>query len=345
MSHFSLSLFLILGFAGCSTLSTEKVYQYQGEKLKGVSFVAPRDSLGDTTYLPVKNIHADWVSLMPYGYTEGTKPEFIYGRDNEWRWWGESPRGVAHCVRMAHAQGLKVMLKPHMWVGKGTFTGHYDLSSEADWQTFEKGFGAYLLDFARIAEENDVELYCIATEMQTFVKNRPEFWFGIIRQIREIYHGQLTYAENWDVYQEVPFWDKLDYVGIDGYFPLAEGPSPTLAELKAGWKPHLKAMERFSAKVKRPILFTEYGYMSSDFAARRPWETDRDRPANEALQARTYEALFEEVWPKPWMAGGFAWKWFPTLRRPDKPRDPFSPQHKEAELVLQKYYESTFKEE
>ncbi len=341
MPNFSLALFLILGFAGCSSLLSEKTYQYQGDKLDGVSFVATRAPIGDSAYLPIKAVHADWISLMPYGYTEGTTPEFVYGRNKEWHYWGESPEGVAHCVRMAHAQGLKVMLKPHMWVGRGIFTGHFDLKNEADWQTFEKGFGTYLLDFAKIAEETDVELYCIATEMQTFVKERPAFWFDIIKQIRGIYHGKLTYAENWDVYEAVPFWDQMDYVGIDGYFPLAEAPSPTLAQLKTGWKPHLKAMERFAAKVKKPILFTEYGYMSSDFAARRPWETDRDRPENDALQARTYEAFFEEVWTKPWMAGGFVWKWFPTLKRPDRARDPFSPQHKEAERVLARYYEQS----
>ncbi len=322
----------------CSSVSSDAPFRYEGEKIKGVAFVAPRDSLADTTYLPVKKINAGWVALMPYGHTREGAADFVYAQDNDWKWWGESPRGVAHCVRMAHEQGLKVMLKPHMWVGRGTFTGHFDLATEAEWQTFEKGFGAYLLEFARVAESTDVELYCIATEMQTFVKKRPQFWFQIIRDIKKIYKGKLTYAENWDVYQEVPFWNELDFIGIDAYFPLSDAQSPDLTSLKNGWEPHLKALGRYSAKVQKPILFTEFGYMSSDFSARRPWETDRDRPENQPLQARTYEAFFEEVWPQDWMAGGFVWKWFPNLRSGDRAHDPFSPQNKEAESVLERYY-------
>lgn len=329
------------GLVTCSSLSSEKPYHYNGTKIKGVSFVAPRDSLADTTYLPVKQIKAEWVALMPYGFAEGGTPNFVYGKNNQWKWWGESPEGVAHCVQMAHAHGLKVMLKPHMWIGHGTFTGHFDLTTEDQWHTFEKGYGEYLLDFARIADTTNVELYCIGTELHTFVKKRPQFWFKIIRDIRKIYKGQLTYAENWDTYQEVPFWKELDFVGIDAYFPLSEAQSPNVSELKKGWQKHLKALGNFSGKMQKPILFTEFGYTSSDYATRRPWETDRQQPENEALQARAYEALFEEAWSKEWMAGGFAWKWFPDLRGPTRARDPFSPQHKPAQAVLGKYYGAT----
>ena len=344
MNHLMLIVWLgtLAGnFVSCSSVSSDKSYRYQGSKIKGVSFVAPRDSLVDTTYVPVKQINAEWVALMPYGFTEGGTPNFVYGKNNQWKWWGESAVGVAHCVQMAHAHGLKVMLKPHMWIGHGTFTGHYDLTTEEDWQTFEKGYGEYLLNFARIADTTHVELYCIGTEMQTFVKKRPQFWFQIIRDIKKIYKGQLTYAENWDVYQEVPFWKELDFIGIDAYFPLSEEQSPGAPELKKGWQKHLKAMEKFSGKMQKPILFTEFGYTSSDFATRHPWETERDKPENEPLQARAYEVLFEEVWAQEWMAGGFAWKWFPGLKGSDRARDPFSPQNKLAQAVMGKYYQKS----
>ncbi len=289
----------------------------------------------------MKQINAEWVALMPYGFTEGGTPNFVYGKNNQWKWWGESPVGVAHCVQMAHAHGLKVMLKPHMWIGHGTFTGHYDLTTEEDWQTFEKGYGEYLLDFARIADSTHVELYCIGTEMQTFVKKRPQFWFQIIRDIKKIYKGPLTYAENWDSYQEVPFWKELDYVGVDAYFPLSEAQSPGVPEIKKGWQKHVKALGSFAKKVQKPILFTEFGYTSSDYATRRPWESDRQAPDNEALQARAYEALFEAAWANEWMAGGFAWKWFPDLKGKSRARDPFSPQNKPAQALMSQYYAKT----
>jgi hypothetical protein len=332
------SIALLAGVGACSSF-TEKPFNYQGQKLKGVSFVAPRDSLSDTCYLPVKQLNAEWVSLMPYGFCETGSPNFMYGRDNKWKWWGESPNGVAHCIEMAHQKGLKVMLKPHMWIGHGTFTGHFNLTTEVDWQVFEKKYGDYLLHFAEIADSTNVDLYCIATEMQTFVKERPEFWSRIIKEIRQIYKGPLTYAENWDSYQLVPFWKELDYVGVDAYFPLSEERSPDLDALRKGWQTHVKEMEKVARSVQKPILFTEFGYVSSDYATRRPWESDRDQPENEKLQAEAYKALFEEVWSKEWMAGGFVWKWFPGLGSEKKARDPFSPQNKHAESVLNYYFE------
>jgi hypothetical protein len=325
-------------FFSCSSVQ-EKPFRYEGTKMEGVSFVAPRDSILDSCYLPVRQINAEWVSLMPYGFVREGSSDFVYGHNNEWKWWGESPRGVAHCVEMAHKNGLKVMLKPHMWVGHGTFTGHFDLETEEEWQIFEKQYGNYLLDFARIADSTGVDLYCIATEMQTSVKKRPKFWSEIIREIKKIYKGPLTYAENWDSYQQVPFWDELDYIGVDAYFPLSEQRSPSVEELRKGWKQHLKELGKFATIHRKPILFTEFGYLSTDYATRRPWETDRSQPENEQLQATAYRVLFEEVWNKDWMAGGFVWKWFPNLKPDSKARDPYSPQNKPAALVLNEFYQ------
>ncbi len=330
---------LTTGIFSCSSVQ-EKPFRYEGPKMKGVSFVAPRDSILDSCYLPVRQISAEWVSLMPYGIVREGTSNFVYGHNNEWKWWGESPKGVAHCVEMAHKQGLKVMLKPHMWISHGTFTGHFDLKTEEEWQVFEKQYGDYLLDFARIADSTGVELYCIATEMQNSVKKRPQFWFNIIKEIKKIYKGPLTYAENWDTYQDVPFWNEMDYIGVDAYFPLSEERSPSTDALRKGWKQHLKALGKFANVHHKPVLFTEFGYLSHDYAARRPWETDRSQPENEQLQADAYRVLFEEVWNKEWMAGGFVWKWFPNLKPDSKARDPYSPQNKPAALVLNDFYKN-----
>ena len=67
---FTLWLAAVAGnLISCSSLSSEKPYHYNGSKLRGVAFVAPRASLADTTYLPVKQVNAEWVALMPYGFT------------------------------------------------------------------------------------------------------------------------------------------------------------------------------------------------------------------------------------------------------------------------------------
>ena len=51
-------------------------------------------------------------------------------------------------------------------------------------------------------------------------KKISSHWRDIIKETREIFEGQLTYAANFDNYMFVDFWDDLDFMGINAYFPL-----------------------------------------------------------------------------------------------------------------------------
>jgi hypothetical protein len=332
-------LMLVLFFSFYFLKKPEPSFSFKDEKIKGLAFVAPSKEIGDTCMSHVKKTNADWIALMPYGFVPKNSAtlEFNEGkhsRKKTFEWWGESPEGTKACIKMAHQKGLKVMMKPHIWLGWGAFTGHLDFKTENEWAAFEKSYLAYLLTFAKIAQDENVELFCIATEMQNHVKKRPSFWKEAIVAIKQVYHGKITYAENWDAYTEVPFWQQLDYVGIDGYFPLSKLKNPDKKNLAKGWKDHLKRMSEFSSAQKRPILFTEIGYRSCDFSTEKPWETDFSLPENENLQAIAYQAFFDEVWQQPYFAGAFIWKWFPSLPTHARFKDTFTPQNKKAELVL-----------
>ena len=153
-----------------------------------------------------------------------------------------------------------------------------------------------------------------------------------------MYRGPLTYAANWDRYDRIPFWSQLDYVGVDAYFPLSDAREPSVRELTRGWQPHLTALRKLSDRLQKPILFTEFGYRSCDYTARRPWESETPCVPNETAQANAYRALTEAVWPQPWLAGGFAWKWFMDNDLRHRERDQYSPQGKVAEEVLQRQW-------
>ena len=338
------SFLLVLVIAGYFAFSeSPPAYQYQGEKMKGLSFVAPNKPVDSCHFTATDRVYANWLSLMPYGFVRDDSPVFHFTPDtletsDAHQWWGESPQGVRKCIELAKANGQKIMLKPHMWWGHGNFTGDFTQKTEADWQTFENTYGEYILQYARLAEDEGVELFCIATEMRAMVEQRPEFWKKLIAEIRKVYSGKLTYAENWDSIEDVGFWEDLDFIGVDGYFPLSNKKDPGLNDLKKGWQKHLKQLENLSVNYQKPILFTEYGFRSCDFATEKPWETDYSLPDNEGLQARAYQSFYEEVWTKPWMAGGFIWKWFPFKEAEKASRDKFCPQHKEAEKVIAYFY-------
>jgi hypothetical protein len=257
------------------------------------------------------------------------------------QWWGERPEGVAATVSMAHEQGLKVMLKPQIYI-PGHYTGHFTLGSDTDWQTWETGYQDYIISYAKLADSLQVELFCFGTEWCKAMEARPGFWLQLADSVRAVYRGKLTYAANWDDYENCPIWAKMDYVGINAYFPLDAAETPDTTTLIRAWQPHIRAMEEFVAKSGKPILFTEYGYLSVSQCAWRNWELEKnieERTVNQVAQANALDALWAALSGKSWWAGGFLWKWFPEGQGHEGyPERDYTPQNKAGEAVLKKHF-------
>ena len=96
-------------------------------------------------------------------------------------------------------------------------------------------------------------------------------------------------------------------------------------------------LEKLAIKWIKPIVFTELGYRSSDFAPEHPWHVDR-APVNLQVQADAYAAFFEAVWPQPWFGGVYWWKWFSFPDDGGPTDNDFTPRNKTAERVLERYY-------
>ncbi len=100
-------------------------------------------------------------------------------------------------------------------------------------------------------------------------------WRDLIHAVRNAYHGTITYAANFDQYRRVGFWDELDLIGINAYFPLRSdlGPAdePTL---EYGWARVLDEIDRFRhdrGLGARSVLFTELGYTYRRRSTLEPW--------------------------------------------------------------------------
>jgi hypothetical protein len=172
------------------------------------------------------------------------------------------------------------------------------------------------------------------------VIKRPNYWQKLIKEIRKVYQGKLTYAANWDEFKRVPFWTEIDFIGIDAYFPLSEKKTPTVQELEIGWKPHKEEIIRTQKQFKKPILFTEFGYRSVDYNAKQPWLVDTvEGNINLQAQVNGIRALHNQFWKEDWFAGGFVWKWFHKHNAVGGGRNNrFTPQNKPAQETLRKLY-------
>ncbi len=331
MRSFKLLIILVLiSFQSCTT---------QSQKINGVSFVASTSPINETHVTPVVDVHANYAAVMPFGFIKDIKAPLIRYNTSR-QWFGETKAGVKQYIEVLQRQQLKVMLKPQIWVWHGTFTGYIKMENEADWKALEASYSTFILDYAQVAQDTNVNLFCIGTELEQFVKHRPAFWLSIIKKIRQIYKGKLTYAANWDEFKRTPFWKALDFVGIDAYFPVSISKTPTVAECLEGWKAHKHVVKNIAEMHGKPVLFTEFGYRSVDYTAKAPWKSDRNMTqVNLEGQTNATKALFEAFWNEDWFAGGFIWKWFHNHKTAGGiTNSRFTPQNKPVEQLLKAHY-------
>jgi hypothetical protein len=282
-------------------------------------------ALGD-----LKDLGVNWI--MPFGFHRGT-PEISFGGERVW----ETDDSLIAVTKQAHERGIKVLLKPHLW-GRGEL----DMRAwtNAQWAAWFEQYTRFIEHYATIAGDAKVDAFSIGNE-QKIASSHEKEWRAIIARVRAIYHGPLTYGANFDEIFDVPFWDALDWIGVSAYFPLVDAPAPSRAELVRAWQPIVQQLGALAKKTKRPIVFTELGYRSANGAAWRQWEIPRDAPPNAEAQRVAYEAFFETVWPQPWLAGVYPWKWYSVPHHGRADGNDYDLEDKPAEGVVRRNYSSS----
>lgn len=308
-------------------------------KIDGVTLVAPPQEFPSDPIPAVKEVGAGWISCVPYGFARFGSKELRY--NTGFQWWGEKEEGIVKSIEYAHKNGVKVMLKPQIWSPDG-WIGDFKLTKAKEWKAWEEKYSKFILFYAELAAKHDVEMLCIGTELKSHMAERPKYFVDLISKIKDVYCGELTYSANWDNFQEVPFWDQLDYIGLSAYFPINEQKTPSVKHLVKQWKGVEEKLSTYSEKMNKAILFTEYGYLSVDGSGGKTWLLEKQvkrLPINEAAQANCFEALYQVFGNKNYWAGGFIWKWFPHGKGGEgyNERD-YTPQGKLASKVIESYY-------
>ncbi|MFX0556657.1 glycoside hydrolase family 113 [Maribacter sp. CXY002] len=285
----------------------------------------------------------EWVAVIPFMFQENEKTKLINTPEFPEKY-SRRDSNFIKAINDLHNNGIRVQLKPHLWMRDG-WRSNITLQSEKEWDNWFESYRINMLRYAKMAQETNTELLCIGTELRTSIKQQPHKWDTLINEIRTIYNGELTYAANWyDEYEHVTFWDKLDYIGVQAYFPLTKEENPDLEIIEKGWDKHLRELKAFYEDHHKPILFTEVGYRSMANATIKPWEWDTflgkfTKKKSNKTQQLAYEALFKKTWSEPWLAGIYIWQWHneTTIESTDTDQD-FSPRFKPAENVIGKWY-------
>lgn len=293
----------------------------------------------------VRAMGGTWVAITPFGRVYD-----LSGRGVDLRFeapFEDNRAAISASIRAAHARGLKVMLVPHLWVESGEWRALIDPKTDAGWKTWADGYGRFVKTWAKVAEETQVDLLSCGVELRSWVTSgRAPMFSALVREIRAIYKGPLTYSANWDDVDDTVMLGEIDVIGINAFYPLADKEGATLAELREGGVRVRDRVKALSATWHKPVLFTEIGYTTRPDPALRPWEWPdamKDVKVDQAAQALAYHGLIASLLDEPSFLGFFVWR---TYADPDDVSQEaewgFSPRGKLAELVVRDAFAARF---
>ncbi len=251
----------------------------------------------------LRSLGATWVQIHPYARIH---------RDGRVTFTPANATGyLERSADIVQQAGLQMFLKPHLsYWGNFSWRGAIDFETREEWDVFFRDYEDFIVDQARFAESNGIPAMAVGTELEKSVRFEKE-WRRIIAAVRRVYSGHLTYAANWDGFDRVPFWDALDSIGVQSYFPLGDRKS-TAEQLEARWVAVLDLLEGASKRYGRPVVLAEVGFTRSLNAASEPWKAERDSSA-EAIRLRTLltDVVLRVTPSRDFVIGMFWWKWIP----------------------------------
>ncbi len=284
-----------------------------------------------------RRLGATWVSITPFGRvwdleSTGVDPTFEAP-------FQQNRESVTRAIEQAHAQGLRVLLVPHLWVETGGWRALIDPKTDDGWRRWAASYREFLLGWAAVARDAGADMLSVGVELRSWVTTtRAPSFSAIIDDVRTVYPGLLTYAANWDDVHQTVILGDLDVIGINAFYPLTEVENASLAKLVAGGQGVADKLRDLATAWEKPVLFTEIGYTTRRDPALRPWEWPdhmSDVVVDEGAQADAYWGLLAPLVDESWFAGFFVWR---TYADPDDMSQEaewgFSPRGKEAELVL-----------
>jgi Glycoside Hydrolase Family 113 len=337
---------LVLGCAALSPMASAQ--SMSGFTYNGIVHLSfnPNEyntSAGTASEVELAGTHASWASVLVTQYQANATATTISADPNR----TPSDASVISAIQELHSLGLKVMLKPHVDSEDGAWRGTFVPSNTAAWFA---SYTTFITHYAQLAQANGVEGMVMGTEfVQLSGSANLSNWTSVINTIRANFSGVLVYAANatfaGDEFTSVSFWDQLDLLGLDAYFPLTNQDDPSLAQLVAAWSGNASGenivadIQNFAnAHPTKQLIFTEVGYKSVAGANTQPYNFSLGGAVDDTEQNNCYQALFQ-VWSThtSFMHGVFWWDWAvqPVVVATDTD---YNPRGKPAESTLQTWY-------
>lgn len=253
----------------------------------------------------IKATNSKWISLTFKFYQDNIKSNQIEIPDTSSAYWKQ----IDETIQQAKAKDLKVMLLPIVLLRnafKKEWRGKLKPENKEEWF---KSYSKLMVQVSKMAEKHNVELFSIGSEFSS-LENEQDLWNMIIENIKAEYSNEITYSVNWDSIEDLSFINKLDLLGISGYFSLTNKNDPTVKELYKKWIAIRDSIKVIQQQIDKPIFFSEIGYTSQDGTNKDPWNYFISTEVDLQEQVDCYTA-FTRAWKnEDWFAGVFFYDWF-----------------------------------
>lgn len=237
-------------------------------------------------------------------------------------------------IEEAKLRKFTVLIRPVLDEESLTPDGQWRGSIEpADLDAWFSSYTRLITRYARVAEGADADVLAVGTEL-TSLQDEGDRWRGLIGEVRRTFHGEVTYATNWDAVgppYAPAFVGALDFVSVDAFFPLEAPEGAGSAAIAGAWRPHLAELRRLGTPMRR-IVFTEVGIRAQEGAHRRPHVWEHQAAPSPETQAAYYAGTCRAVGDR---IGGMFW-WMVDIHHADEAEsvEDFSPLGKPAEREL-----------
>ena len=256
-------------------------------------------------------------------------------------------KDLAFVIQRAHEKGIKVCLKPminckdSVWRARIDFPDKNSYGKKDYWKEWFDHYTAFILHYAELAQDWGCEMLCIGCEMLGTERKESD-WRALIKKVRKVYHGLVTYNTNHGHEDQVVWFDELDYIGTSAYYPVAKTQGETVENMMVEWEKVREHLSELSKKQNKKIIFMEIGCRSALSCATMPWDFEHtELPRSEEEQANFYESCLKVFAKEDWFAGFFWWDWSTYIYKTQEEADEdkgFNIHRKKAEKILKEWY-------
>jgi len=238
-------------------------------------------------------------------------------------------------IEYAHEFDLEIILKPQMLV-RNSWASAISYPNQRAWNRWFESYSDHIVQYARFAAKHKVQTFVIGTELSN--ASRCVDWPRLIRKVRTVFHGKVTYAaHNVEGIEAFPYWNELDAISLTLYPSL--GSSGHADEMQFYINQEVNKLQLAVQSFDLPLWVLEVGMPSAAGASEKPWEWQSLKYAKVdlALQSDAIDVWLRAL-DQSWVDGVFIWAWYSDAASGGAGDPDYTPQNKPAEKVIRRYW-------